>query len=174
MSKINFLIMRNTVPYFVLLALAIVIVPHMSFAQTMNNSEISGEDLATAKKVALADEKVQSYLSGKNYTLMSYGLSTDDKTKPDIQLITLVYGIDNKDQLAVSVDVQDKVVTTVQYLPGFMPKFQPAVEKQESTFSTVITTISPLLMIFAIGGVVAITIILLKKRIKRSSAMTHN
>lgn len=90
-------------------------------AQSNENLEISGEDVARADSIARADPQVQSYLAGKSFYLMSHGASTNDN-EPGVVRPVLVYNIDNKDQLAVTVDLETNAVKDVLYTPDAVIK----------------------------------------------------
>lgn len=99
-------------------------------AQSDNDTvSLSGEDVAKAKEIAIADQRVQSYFSGRPYSLMSYGASTNDN-EPNVVRPLLTYNIDNKDQLSVIVDLKTSTVIDIQYYPDFMVKV-PSQEPNE-------------------------------------------
>ncbi|WP_415282724.1 hypothetical protein [Candidatus Nitrososphaera sp. FF02] len=98
-------------------------------AQSNDNLEISGADVARADSIARADPQVQSYLTDKSFYLMSHGASTNDN-EPGVVRPVLVYNIDNKDQLAVTVDLETNAVKEVLYLPDTV--IEPPTAESES------------------------------------------
>ena len=116
-------------------------------AQTDGIPSLSGDDIAKANSIAVADERVQSYIAGKSYYLMSYGPMTN-ANEPGIVRPALLYNINNRDQLFVTVDLQTGTVKDVRYTPDFMVTSQPqGVEGSVSTES------SWYLIIAAVAGV---------------------
>lgn len=138
-------------------------------AQSDNSaSMLSGEDVAKAKEIAIADQRVQNYIGGRPYSLMSYGAITNDN-EPKVVRPLLTYNIDNKDQLSVTVDLKTGTVIDLQYYPDFVVK----VPSQEQSTPTATTNSQVILIAVAIGiaaSVVAIaTVFGLRHRAKSRS-----
>lgn len=130
-----------------------------------NPSEISDVDITRANQIALADEQVQKYIAGRPYYLMNHGI-TSNENEPSILYPTLLYTIDNKDQLSVTVDLRTGTVKEILYYPDFMPKFVPAVTKEQSTnvmLSNIITIAASIIG----GAIAAFTIFYLKLKSKK-------
>ena len=119
-------------------------------AQTDGIPSLSGDDIAKANSIALADQRVQSYIAGKSYYLMSSGAMTN-ANEPGIVRPALSYNIDNKDQLFVTVDLQTGTVKDVRYYPDFMVTSQPS--QPQGVEGTVSTASSWYLIIAAVAGV---------------------
>lgn len=131
--------------------------------------QISGDeervDITRANEIALADEGVQKYIAGRPYYLMSYGI-TSNENEPGVVYPTLLYNIDNKDQLSVTVDLRAGNVKDLLYLPDFMPKFKPAVEKERST-NVIFVNIIAIVASMIAAAVAAVTIFFLKSKKKK-------
>jgi hypothetical protein len=78
---------------------------------------ISGDDIARADKIAMADSRVINYIDGKSHVLLNYGASTNDN-EPGIVRPVLLYKVGNKDQLSVTVDLQSASVVALSYYPN--------------------------------------------------------
>ena len=119
-------------------------------AQTDGIPSLSGDDIARANSIAVADERVQSYIAGKSYYLMSYGAMTNDN-EPGIVRPALSYNINNRNQLFVTVDLQTGSVKDVRYYPDFMVTSQPS--QPQGAGGSVSIVSSWYLIIAAVAGV---------------------
>ena len=126
------------------------VVNSSAIAQTNGIPSLSGDDIARANSIAVADERVQSYIAGKSYYLMSYGAMTNDN-EPGIVRPALSYNINNRDQLFVTVDLQTGSVKDVRYYPDFMVTSQPS--QPQGVEGSVSTASSWYLIIAAVAGV---------------------
>lgn len=88
-------------------------------AQSGGNLSFYNGEIARANSIAIADKEVQNYIAGRPYSLMSYGASTNDN-EPGVVRPVLIYNIDNKDQLSVTVDLQSDTVKSLLYHPDMM------------------------------------------------------
>src|SRR5437867_3481851 len=163
--------MNGRLWYFLLLLIITGISPSFSFGQTQNVPQLSSEDIVEAKKIAMEDKGVQSYIAGKSYSLMSYGLTTNEKTEPGVWHVTLFYNVENKNEMAVTLDLQKKVVVDVQYGPIFMANTGSPVEQKDGTrvLITLLKSFLPI-SVFAVGAAAIVAFFVLK-RLKKQSAM---
>jgi hypothetical protein len=147
---------------------SLLIVPLAAFAQNDNAPQPSGEDIVKAQKIAESDERVQSYMAGKSHSLMSYGSTTNEKTHPGVSYITLVYNIENKDQLAVTVDLKNESVVDIQYIADFIPTFAATPENKEPTIIALLTSFLPLVIAFG-AATVGVSFFLLRRKTRQTS-----
>lgn len=140
-----------------------VTVPYIAYGQISEGTE-EMTDITRANQIALSDEQVQKYIAGRSYYLMNHGI-TSNENEPGIIYPTLLYNIDNKDQLSVTVDLRTETVKEVLYYPDFMPRFATAETKEQSTGVTLTNIIT--IVISILGAVAAVTISYLKLKRKK-------
>lgn len=139
-------------------------------AQTDANLSFSDDEIARADRIAVADERVQNYIAGRPYSLMNHGASTNDN-EPGIVRPVLLYNIDNKDQLSVTVDLRSGTVKDLLYYPDMMIKLNAAAEtgNSDSTSSTGFAIIA-----VVAGIVAAVTVAIVGVYIKSKRKQNFN
>lgn len=123
---------------------------HPVSAQSAGDLTFSDDEIARANNIALADERVQNYIAGRSYSLMNHGASTNDN-EPGVVRPVLLYNIDNKDQLSVTVDLQSGTVKDILYYPDMMIKLPSTT----GTGNSVSTSDTGFAIIAIVAGIVA-------------------
>ncbi|MGH9988180.1 MAG: hypothetical protein ACRD8W_29950 [Nitrososphaeraceae archaeon] len=132
-------------------------------AQTDNNSSFSNDDIARANTIAIADERVQSYISGKSYYLMSYGAMTNDD-EPGVIRPALLYNIEDRDQLSVTVDLQTSTVNDILYYPNFMPDTGPQDSGDSEPF---VSTLTMIVILAGVGISAVVAVIYVRSKLQK-------